>query len=80
MGVGLASVSETPGISGGKTIEVSVTPNGPGGAAGKTETILPGVVALRLSAGLTHLCMYPKTGGATLTVDAFVHGYFAPDE
>ena len=60
-------------------IAQSLTSNGPGVAA-KTETILPGVVALRPSAGLTHLCIFPDTGGTTLTGDAFVHGYLAPDE
>jgi hypothetical protein len=78
--VGLASVTDTSHISSGNSIADSVTPNGQGGAAGKSETIFPGVVALRPSAGFTHLCIFPETSGTTLTGFAFVHGYLAPDQ
>ena len=80
VGVGLASVTDTSGITLEHIIADSVTPNGQGGVAAKAETIFPGVVALRPSAGLTHLCIFPETFGTTLTGFGFVHGYLAPDE
>jgi hypothetical protein len=78
--VGLASVTSSSGITADRFIAISSAPNSTAGVATKTETIANGAVALRPSAGLTHLCLFPETFGTQLTAFAFVHGYLAADQ
>lgn len=78
--VGLAGVTNSSGITSDRIIAISATPNSATGGVIKTETIANGVVALRPSAGVTHLCLFPETFGTHLQAFAFVHGYLAADE
>lgn len=78
--VGLAGVTSSSGITSDRIIAFSSTPNSATGGVIKTETIANGVVALRPSAGVTHLCLFPETFGTQLQAFAYVHGYLAPDE
>jgi len=80
IGVGLASVTDSSGILSTNTISVDSAPNLPSGVVSKTQTIPNGVVAIRPSTGQSHLCMYPRTGGTSLTGQAWVQGFFAPDK
>jgi hypothetical protein len=78
--VGLAGVTNTSGITSDRIIAISATPNSAAGGIIKTETIANGVVALRPSAGVTHLCLFPETFGTHLQAFAYLHGYLAADE
>lgn len=78
--VGLAGVTDNSGITSDRIIAISGMPNTAAGGDIKTETIANGVVALRPSAGVTHLCLFPDTFGTQLQAFAYVHGYLAADQ